>query len=342
MCMDGATVLASLTRTLIDFGASRGLDRGRLVRAAGVDPSELDRRDARIPRRADTAVWEHLSASLGTHHVGLDFADTRPGPRAYGVVALRDMTADTFGDALRRHCRHHRLIKDDVSAVLFEGPEAATVFLSKQGGRLACSPSMAEAALAPYVIHLRAWTGHDVAPEEVCFEHAAPEDTARYEAMFRCPIRFAQSASSIRFAREVLELPLLHAQRDLCEFLDASAGDALARLSRGDLADLVYRALSASLARGDASIETLARELGLGVRTLQRRLREESASYQEVVDTVRHHRALELLLEPGHPVAWISEHLGFSDPRAFRRAFARWTGVSPDRYRRLRLVREVA
>ena len=342
MRMDGATVLASLTRTLIDFGASRGLDRARLIRAAGVDAAELERKDARVPRRADTAVWEQLSASLGAHHVGLDFADTHPGPRAYGVVALRDMTADTFGEALRRHCRHHRLIKDDVSARLLEAQDGATVFLSKQGGRLACSPSMAEAALAPYVIHLRAWTGHEVSPEEVCFEHAAPDDPARYEAMFRCPIRFGQSASSIRFAREVLELPLLRAERDLCEILDASADDALARLRRGDLADLVYRALSASLARGDSSIETIARELGLGVRTLQRRLREEAVCYQDVVDTVRHHRALELLLEPGLPVAAISEHLGFSDPRAFRRAFARWTGLSPDRYRRVRLVREVA
>ena len=44
----------------------------------------------------------------------------------------------------------------------------------------------------------------------------------------------------------------------------------------------------------------------------------------------------------GSPVAWISDHLGFSDPRAFRRAFARWTGMSPDRYRRMRWVREVA
>lgn len=340
--MDGATVLASLTRTVIDFGASRGLDRARVVRAAGVDPDALERKDARIPRRADTAVWEQLCASLGRHHVGLDFAETCPGPRAYGVIALRDMTAETFGDALRRHCRHHRVIKDDVSAILLEAQDAATVFLSRQGGRLACSPSMAEAALAPYLIHARAWTGHDVTPEEVCFEHAAPEDTARYEEVFRCPIRFEQSASSIRFAREVLELPLRNAERDLCEYLDGSAEDALARLPRGDLADLVYRALSASLARGDSSIETIARELGLGVRTLQRRLREEEVCYQDVVDTVRHHRALELLLEPGLPVAWISEHLGFSDARAFRRAFARWTGVSPDRYRRLRLVREVA
>jgi AraC-like DNA-binding protein len=340
--MSAATVMASVTRTLIDFGATRGLDKDRMVRRAGIDRDELERKDARIPRAADVAVWEQLCAALGTHGVGLDFADTRPGPRAYGVVALRDMTADTFGDALRRHSRHHRVIRDDVSAILLETGEGATVFLAKHGGRLACSPSMAEAALAPYVIHARAWTACDVSPEEVCFEHAAPLDASRYEALFRCPIRFDQSATSIRFSREVLELPLTHAQKELCEYLDASAHDALARLHHGELADVVYRALSVSLARGDSSIETIARTLGLGVRTLQRRLKEEAVCYQDVVDTVRHHRALELLLEAGHPVAWISDHLGFSDPRAFRRAFARWTGMSPDRYRRMRWVREVA
>lgn len=336
------TVLASLTRTLIDYGASRGLDRALLVRAGGIDVAQLDAKDGRVSRTADVAVWQQLCAALGTHGVGLDFAETRPGPRAYGIVAMRDMTAETFGDALRRHCRHHRVIKDDVSAVLLELPSSATVFLATNAGPLRSPPAMAEAALAPYAIHARAWTGLDVSPEEVCFEHAPPPDVARYEELFRCPIRFSQSVTSIRFSREVLDLSLVHAQRDLCEFLDASVEEALARLRRGDLAAMVYRAVANELGGSDLSLAAIARSLGLGGRTLQRRLREEAVSFYDIVDTVRHHRALELVLDHDRTVASISDHLGFSEPRAFRRAFARWTGMSPDRYRRLRLVRRVA
>jgi AraC-like DNA-binding protein len=335
-----ATVIASLTRTLIDFGVSCGLDREGLVRAGQLDAQELERHDGRVPQRADAAVWSELERALGSYGVGLAFAETKPGPRAYGVVALRDMCSGTFGEALRRHCRHHRVIKDDVRASLLETPHAATVFLSRGAGPLGGSASMAEAALAPYVIHARDWTGHpELVPEEVRFEHEAPAEVSRYEALFRCPVRFAQSATSIRFARHVLDLPLLQAERDACEHLEASAADALARLQRGQIGEIVFEAVVRQLGRGDTSLPAIARSLGVGARTLQRRLREESISYHDVVDVVRHHRALELLAQAEQPVAWISEHLGFSDPRAFRRAFARWTGMSPDRYRRLPIAR---
>jgi AraC-like DNA-binding protein len=339
--MAAATVLASLTKAVIEYGVARGMDRARLMAVAQVDAAELDLKDARLPREAHEAVWRELSARLGPHGIGLDFAE-RAGPGAYGVVALRDMTADTFGEALRRHCRHHRLLKDDVSALLLETNLSATVFLAHPGGA-AMSPAMAEAALAPYAIHARAWTGIDMDPEEVRFEHARPADVSRYERLFRCPVLFSQSATCIRFSRALTELPLVHAQRDVFEFLDAAAEQALSRLTRSDLTELVYRAVTEQLARGDASLASVARSLGIGMRTLQRRLKDDSVRYQDVVDTVRHHRALELLLDPSQPVAWISEHLGFSDPRAFRRAFARWTGMSPDRYRRgMRLEAKVA
>ncbi len=337
-----ATVLASLTRAVIDFGVSRGVDRARLVSAAGVGSEALDARDGRLPRSAHTAVWEMLASEIGPYGIGLAFAETAPGPRAYGAVALRDMTSPTFGHALRRHCKHHRVIKDDVSALLVETPSAATVVLATPVGRLECAPAIAEAALAPYVVHARSWTGVNASAEEVRFEHAAPADVSVYESFFRCPVHFDQSVTCIRFSREVLELPLAHAQHEVNEYLDASVEDALSRLRRADLSELVCRAVSELLPRGDVSVSAVARALGLGVRTLQRRLREDGVCYQDLVDTVRHHRALELVLDPEQPVAWISDHLGFSDPRAFRRAFARWTGMSPDRYRRLRITTRVA
>lgn len=334
-------MLASLTRALVDFGASRGVEKARLVRAARVSEELLHAKYGRLPHASHAAVWDSVTGRLGQHGVGLDFA-RQATPAAYGVVALRDMTSDTFGDALARHCRHHRVLKDDVSAILRQTEHAATIFLATPAGRLGETPAMAEAAVAPYAIHARSWTGKDVAPEEVRFEHRRPNDDEAYERLFGCPVYFDQSVTSIRFSREVLSLPLVHAQRDLCEYLEASAEQELSRLYLGDLAEVVYRAVAEHLGHGDASVATVARSLGLGVRTLQRRLREEAVCYQDVVDSVRHHRALELLLDADLPVAAISDRLGFSDPRAFRRAFARWTGISPDRYRRLHAVRQVA
>jgi AraC-like DNA-binding protein len=309
------------------------LAREELLRAADVAEEEI-RGDRRVAARAGALLWERISAAFGPHGSGLEFAARHSGPGTYGLVALRDMAASSVRDALGRHCRHHRLINEDVSALILETASSATLFLTTAAGRLGLPPAMAEAALAAYVVHVRVWTGADATPEEVRFEHERPADVSAYERFFRCPVQFGQSVTSIRFSRAVLDLPHEHAQPELCEYLENRAEAEMARLRSRDLTLLVYRTVSDRLS-GDVSIGAVARALGLGARTLQRRLKEDGVCYQDLVDMVRHHRALERMHGP-EQLALISEHLGFSDPRAFRRAFARWTGVSPDRYRRTR------
>lgn len=331
------TVLASLTRAVIEFAVDRGVGASVLRRAGGLDEHALDDPRARIAAHAHAAVWSTLEDRLGSHGTGLAFARSTHAPRAFGVVVLRDMMAPTFGEALRRHCRDHRLLKADVSAHLLETSAGATVHLATPSGRLHASPAAAEAAIAPYALHARAWTGHQVDAVEVCFEHAAPRDRDRYEQLFRCPVHFDQPLTTIRFSHEVLELPLLNAQRDVFEYLDHTAREAVSMLPEGSACEATAQVIAELLERGEVSPAAVARRLGVGMRTLQRRLQVEGLCFQDVLDRVRHEHALALLLDPHASVARVSDRLGFSEPRAFRRAFARWAGMSPDQYRRMRL-----
>ncbi|HZJ63870.1 MAG TPA: helix-turn-helix domain-containing protein, partial [Kofleriaceae bacterium] len=65
-----------------------------------------------------------------------------------------------------------------------------------------------------------------------------------------------------------------------------------------------------------------------GVTPMRRRLRDEGTSYRELIDALRHKRAIDLM-QRGVSFGDIAEHLGFSEARAFRRAFRRWTGLVP-------------
>ena len=77
---------------------------------------------------------------------------------------------------------------------------------------------------------------------------------------------------------------------------------------------------------------SVARALCMSTRTLQRRLFEASRSLSDIVDEVRRDAAFERLLS-GVPIAKVSVLLGFSESRAFFRAFRRWTGTTPRRWR---------
>jgi AraC-like DNA-binding protein len=100
--------------------------------------------------------------------------------------------------------------------------------------------------------------------------------------------------------------------------------------------DLVRNTIELQLRAGeDASIESVAQRLSIGVRTLQRRLSSESESFRDCLISVRETRAKALLKESDLTISQIADVLGFHEPDSFRRAFHRWTDVSPSDYRRL-------
>jgi AraC-like DNA-binding protein len=80
-------------------------------------------------------------------------------------------------------------------------------------------------------------------------------------------------------------------------------------------------------------VEQVAAELALSTRSLHRQLASEGTSYQRLLDDVRCSEAIRQTLDGHRPLKAIAAAVGFADPRAFRRAFKRWTGSSPQAFR---------
>jgi len=68
------------------------------------------------------------------------------------------------------------------------------------------------------------------------------------------------------------------------------------------------------------------------VRTLQKRLEEEGVAFSDLHKDVRHRPAQKYLRE-NYTVEQITYLLGFSEPSVFRKAFKKWSGVTPREYR---------
>jgi AraC-like DNA-binding protein len=73
----------------------------------------------------------------------------------------------------------------------------------------------------------------------------------------------------------------------------------------------------------------LARSLNMGERNLRRKLSEQGLSFRSLVDESRKARALELMAGSRRSITEIALLTGFSDVRAFSRAFKRWVGKPP-------------
>ena len=80
-----------------------------------------------------------------------------------------------------------------------------------------------------------------------------------------------------------------------------------------------------------------AEALGVSERTLARRLREQEQTFEGLLDEVRRERALQAVAEASVSLSEIAESLGFAEASTFYRAFKRWTGLPPARWRKQKL-----
>jgi AraC-like DNA-binding protein len=74
--------------------------------------------------------------------------------------------------------------------------------------------------------------------------------------------------------------------------------------------------------------------LNLSPRTYRRRLDDEQLSFQKLLDQVRGEHATRYLQNTRLPISSIAYMVGFSDASNFRRAYLKWTGLSPREVRR--------
>ena len=95
----------------------------------------------------------------------------------------------------------------------------------------------------------------------------------------------------------------------------------------------VERTAERLLDRGEASIDHVARELGMSRQTLYRRLKADGVTFERILDNLRRRLAMQLLRDERASVKQTAWRLGFSNPAAFSRAFKRWTGASPSAVR---------
>jgi AraC-like DNA-binding protein len=144
--------------------------------------------------------------------------------------------------------------------------------------------------------------------------------------------RFGKPQACIHFSARALDVPLaapdraaLRLAREVCERQLEELGFERHLPSR-----VLRLAVTPERVRG---MDEVAHELRLSTRTLKRKLAAEGVSFSELVDRERRVRSFELLRSE-LTLEEIAHRLDYSSLPNFARAFRRWTGETPARYRR--------
>jgi len=97
---------------------------------------------------------------------------------------------------------------------------------------------------------------------------------------------------------------------------------------------VIRSVIRGELGKSPPTVSDVAERLGISRRTLQRRLADEDCSYSQLLGSIRSERARRLLSKTNRPLYEIATSLGYSDAGSLSRAFQRWTGTTPSKFRR--------
>lgn len=322
-------IIPYLLVALCERAAALGIAPERLCAGLGFDVPAL-RAGVLVSRRQ---AWRMIRRALqlgGRDDLGIEVG-LGQGLEKFGVLGQAFLAAPTVGDALRLGARHF-----PAGGALVDIEPAP----STSGLALELRPRVRDPRIAMFLVEeivasvmdlFRRELGEALALRVLELGYPAPAHASRYAGLFGCEPRFGCARSRLEIAPDWLARPM--PGHDPAAFAQLRA--QLDQHARQETLDTVA-AIERLLARPGGmalSIAQLARSLDLSARTLRRRLDEAGTSFRAISGRVRAQAARELLEDGGLTVAEAGQRLGFSDARAFRRAFKRWQGQAPGELR---------
>ena len=267
----------------------------------------------------------------------------RSGRRAIGFSDFRMLcyciiSSATLGQAIDRAAAFYKLFDGDVGDLSLRTVRANAEFCL----HTAYLPRDTHMIFGVFTglssfARLFGWlVGKDLAPLTVKVCYAPVLDDYLVSWLLPWRVEYEAADNFLCFPARYLTLPLLRNAAELDELLATFPFDLTAGHARVTPASAwVRRIFATALAHQTAppAMAPLARQIGISVATLKRRLTDEGTSVRELKDSCRHELALDLLSDRTLALGEIAVRLGFSDATTFSRAFKAWTGRTPSAIR---------
>ena len=264
-----------------------GLDPTSLLRQVGFTSSMLSDQEQMLPARSVVTLLEESARASGCQSFGLRMADRRQ-LADFGLVSLLIAHQPTLRDALDVLSEYRHRINTNLALQVEDCGDS--YFLREHLGLNPPMVSRQANDLAVGVLYkmCRAIMPSGWRPHCVCFsyERPGPADRGVYDRLFDCPLAFGADFDGIVVDRPDLERenprsdPALasHARQLVAAMIDPGARTVV---------EEVEQSIRLLMPLGRANIGEVSHALGTNVRTLQRQLERDGATFSEILDLIR-------------------------------------------------------
>ena len=310
-----------------------GFTSKELLNAALLDLEDLSDPSALIPMEAVADLWRFLLARTGDPGIGLRLAGPRD-LRTQGFWGYALLSSLTLRQRFELHARYQSLRSSISLSFWEEGGEGVAEF-GVHDVPADVYPALVDCCVATGLHQLRGHLHPRTPAVGLWLTYAEQPHHEGLRALAGGPIVFRAPCNRLQLPAAELDVKL-PGDPYLGELMRAELDAELTQTEVADrqlsVLEMVRARLLARLPQ-DPSLARIARDLRMGVRTLQRQLEGAGASFQELLEDVRRTQAVQYLVGSDEAIERIATRVGYGDPSNFRRAFRRWTGTGPSAFR---------
>lgn len=314
---------------------AKGLANGPVLEQLQQFESEDLDIEGRVCRHRYTRLLLALDAACDDPYLWFEIGSSLT-PQSMGHLGQLLMTAETLRAALRSLVRFYPLL---------QGP--TEISFTEQADGLVCMTTLCQEGSAEERLHVeRVFSGGmhtlqllaSVPAERLAFEFtlAPPWNAEAYRTYLKGPVAFSRPCNRMKVPAEYLDRPLAFRDSEAHQLLTAQCERYLreltACLSTTPVSQRVAQLIRRS-PRLTLTMDAAARQLAISQRTLCRRLTEEGTGFEVLREAARKRLAAQLLRNTNLSVTEVADRVGFDDPSNFARAFSRWHGHPPSRFR---------
>ncbi|TKB56535.1 AraC family transcriptional regulator [Ferrimonas aestuarii] len=278
-------------------------------------------------------LFEYSAATLNTPDFGLRLSEYQ-GLEILGNIAVVARNSETVDEAIKNISRYSNIYCPSMRISRSHTLANATTFIGIEfeNTKVAGIRQTYELSIANCFKIFKLLTDHKTQPLQVQFMHSKVDDAVDYQGYFGCPVLFNQPRCGALLDSQSYRGQVINADhrafRLATEHLEQHPLGQFGQIS-GQTSELIRYLLPTA----SCSINSVARELGLNKRTLQRKLSQEGSRFDVLLATERRTVAERYLRQPHMSLEHIASLLGYAEQAIFTRACKRWFNQTPSQYR---------
>jgi AraC-like DNA-binding protein len=327
MCPSAA---GTLSRLAWARAVSAGIDAEPLMVKAGVTRKQLEDESARLAVKGQIKFVELVADALHDDLLGFHLASDYD-LREIGLLYYVWNSSELLGDAFRRAERYSSIVNEAISLRVRSDGKDVALTTTYVGIKRLSDRHQIEFGITSLVRICRQLTNRHLVPSCVRLVHRRTGGVAAFEKFLGCDVEFGAGTDELAFRGTVKQMPVVSADPHLNKLLIKYCEEARSHREAGHLTFriAVENAIAPLLPHGRVRADEIARQLGMSLRTLERRLRSEGLTFGGILSELRCDLAKRYLREEDLPISKIAWLLGYQDIGGFTHAFKRSTGKSP-------------